>query len=295
MNEILDLDFDRSEIPHGDMPGDKIDVGAQHIEKARAIFRETMDRMAPALKAASARAVVALYGGSGVGKSEIGSILALYLGRMGLGAYLLSGDNYPHRIPADNDRERLLVFREHGLKGMVAAGDFTRERNAVLRRLQSLDRDADPALRREYAWLASYQAAGRRGLEGYLGTPREIDFEEMNRIIAGFKSGADRLMLKRMGRSPSELWYDSVNMAGIKVLIIEWTHGNSDFLFGVDFPIFLNSTPEETLEHRRSRNRDGATDSPFTSMVLAIEQELLASQIRKAKLIVARNGGIVSC
>jgi hypothetical protein len=295
MNEILDIDFDRSDIPHGDMPGDKVDIKAQHIEKAKVIIRKMMDTMAPALKAASARAVVSLYGGSGVGKSEIGSVLALYLGRMGLGAYLLSGDNYPHRIPADNDRERLLAFREYGLKGMVAAGDFTKERNAVLQRLQGLDRDADPALRREYAWLASYQAAGRRGLEGYLGTPREIDFEEMNRIIAGFKSGSDRLVLKRMGRSPSELWYDSVDMAGIKALIIEWTHGNSDFLLGVDFPIFLNSTPEETLEHRRTRNRDGAADSPFTSMVLAIEQELLASQIRKAKLIVARNGGIVGC
>ncbi len=57
------------------------------------------------------------------------------------------------------------------------------------------------------------------------------------------------------------------------MLVIEWTHGNNPNLNGVDVPILLNSTPEETLAHRRARNRDGKTDSPFTTMVLAIEQD----------------------
>jgi hypothetical protein len=101
-------------------------------------------------------------------------------------------------------------------------------------------------------------------------------------------------MLKRMGREETELWYDDVDFSNINVLIIEWTHGNSDGYQGVDIPILLNSTPQETLEHRRSRNRDGKTDSPFTTMVLEIEQELLVSQAAKAKLIISKSGELLS-
>ena len=43
----------------------------------------------------------------------------------------------------------------------------------------------------------------------------------------------------------------------------------------VDIPVLLNSTPEETKNHRRSRARDGKVDSAFTTMVLEIEQEML--------------------
>ena len=79
-----------------------------------------------------------------------------------------------------------------------------------------------------------------------------------------------------------------------QVLIIEWTHGNSDHFTGVDIPILLNSTPQETLEHRRSRNRDGGVDHPFTTMVLEIEQRMLESNAHKAAIIIAKNGDLLS-
>lgn len=77
-------------------------------------------------------------------------------------------------------------------------------------------------------------------------------------------------------------------------MIIEWTHGNSGCYQGVDIPILLNSTPQETLEHRRTRNRDGAVDSPFTMMVLELEQELLKRQAYKAKMIVSKKGELLT-
>lgn len=282
-------------IPTGDMPGDKVSIGGKHIAKAQSIFPALMAQLVPLLgERAPAKAVVSVHGGSGVGKSEIGSLLAYYLNDLGVGAYILSGDNYPHRIPADNDRERLLVFREYAMKGLVAAGGYTKERNAELRQLQSQDQDANPAHCRERPWLAPYQTAGRKALAEYLGTSKEIDFAEVNQIIGRFKAGEPSLMLKRMGRTDAELWYERIDMGGVQVLVIEWTHGNNDNLVGVDIPILLNSTPQETLEHRRSRNRDGAVDSPFTTMVLEIEQGLLASQAHKAKLIVSKSGEIIN-
>ena len=57
-----------------------------------------------------------------------------------------------------------------------------------------------------------------------------------------------------------------------------------------DIPIYLNSTPMQTLEHRRLRNRDAQTDSAFTTMVLNIEQRKLDSQAWKARVILSREG-----
>lgn len=289
--EIKDFNM----IPKGDMPGDKISIGPKHVEKAERILPRLLELLKPILNDQSFhRAVVSVHGGSGVGKSEIGSLLAFYLNNLGIGSYIMSGDNYPHRIPKINDAERVRVFRESGIKGLVAKDEFTRERNLKLQELQDNDSDSNVELCKDLPWLAVYQEAGRKGLMNYLGTNNEIDFYEVSSIIARFKEGADSLMLKRMGREEKELWYDAVDMSKIQVLVIEWTHGNNDNLIGVDIPILLNSTPQETLEHRRSRNRDGAVDSPFTTMVLAIEQGLLHSQSSKAKLIVTKAGDLVS-
>ncbi len=145
----------------------------------------------------------------------------------------------------------------------------------------------------EHPWLATYQKAGRKALAGYLGTPNELDFAEINRILAAFHEGAPTLLLKRMGRTPDALWYDRVDVSGIQVIVVEWTHGNNENLNGVDIPILLNSTPEETLAHRRARSRDGAVGSPFTTMVLELEQARLRSQAANAAIIVAKSGELL--
>lgn len=109
--------------------------------------------------------------------------------------------------------------------------------------------------------------------------------------IGTYMSG---IWLKRMGRDDAALWYDKVDFSQVKVLIVEWTHGNSDFYCGVDLPVFLYSTPQETMTYRVSRARDGAADSPFVTMVLQIEQRLLESQAHKAKIILSREGKVLS-
>jgi alpha-galactosidase len=289
--EITDL----SAIQKGDMPGDKICINQANVNKAKVIMPELLKLISPILNAQQdQRIVIAVHGGSGVGKSEIGSLIAYYLNDLGIGSYVLSGDNYPHRIPKVNDAERVRVFRENGIKGLVAKGELTKERNIKLQELQDQDSDSNAELCKELPWLAVYQEAGGGGLKNYLGTNNETDFNEVNNIIAKFKNGAESIMLKRMGREEKEFWYDAVDFSKVKVLVIEWTHGNNDNLVGVDIPILLNSTPEETLEHRRLRNRDSAIDSPFTMMVLNLEQNLLFSQAHKAKIIVTKSGEIVS-
>lgn len=282
-------------IAHGDMPGDRVCIGEEHIQKAATLFPELRDLLLAALtQNPHERAVVAVCGGSGVGKSEIASVLSYYLNELGVGSRVISGDNYPRRIPRDNDAERVRVFRCGGLRGLLDAGVYERAQADALRALWESDADADPAMTARYPWLAAYQQAGRKSLSSYLGTKNEIDFDEVSAILARFKRGENRIAFKRMGREATELWYDVEDVTGTRVLIIEWTHGNSDFIDGVDIPILLNSTPEETLAHRRARGRDGKTDSPFTTMVLEIEQGMLQRQAPKAKLILSKAGELMS-
>ncbi len=115
--EVTDLEA----VPTGDMPGDKVQITPGHLAAARSIFPELWRQLEPVLAASPHhRAVVSVHGGSGVGKSETGALLAHGLNALGVGAYVLSGDNYPRRIPSANDAERLRTFRVGGVQGLVA-------------------------------------------------------------------------------------------------------------------------------------------------------------------------------
>ena len=279
------------QIPQGDMPGDKVVISEYHIDRANRIFPDLLEEIEKVKKEnGSKKIVVAVCGGSGVGKSGIAAVLSYYLKEIGLGSYTLSGDNYPHRIPEYNDAERLHLFREGALKEMLKDGEYTKERFDIIHAFQVEGDDANLENIKKYPWYESYINGGHKALEGYLGTENELAFKELEDILNKFKSGADKIWLKRMGRTNTELWYDEIDFKDVGVLMIEWTHGNSDYYKGVDIPILLHSTPQETLEYRLLRNRDGEIDSPFTTMVLEIEQEMLKNQAHKAKIIIAKNG-----
>lgn len=278
------------DMPHGDMPGDKIKIDDGHIQKATTIFPLLIKELK---KENKDKVVVSVFGGSGVGKSEIASLLTYYLQSAGIGAYVLSGDNYPRRIPLYNDAERFSIFRAAGLRGLLKDKLYSKDVQTVLDELWKSETDPDPKQVAAYPWLASYQKAGRSALKGYLGTEKEQDYDEINEIIDAFKKGEEKIYLKRMGRSEDERWYDAIDFSNISVLVIEWTHGGNKALNGIDIPILLNSTPEETREHRRLRARDGKTDSAFTTMVLEIEQEELDDRAPYAKIIIAKSGEVL--
>ena len=73
-----------AEIPHGDMPGDKVEIGEGHIAKANTIFPVLLQEIETCQKAGQQKTVIAVCGGSGVGKSETASLLAYYLNEAGI-------------------------------------------------------------------------------------------------------------------------------------------------------------------------------------------------------------------
>ena len=170
-------------------------------------------------------------------------------------------------------------LKEAGIENLVISGDN-------YPRLIPTENDA----RRENI----YHTDGKKGLENYLCGPEEIEYEKINKIIADFKNGNDFLTLKRMGKTKDEIWYEDVNVEECKVIILEWTHGNNENLKGIDYPIYLHSTPEQTKERRIKRNRNENAGSPFIQMVLEIEQKKILSQVKSAKIIVDEDGKIIS-
>ena len=278
------------EIPQGDMPGDKVWIGPQAVEKAGVTFRALLPLLAEAvLESPARRAVVAVTGGSGVGKTCVSALLTWYLNELGVGAYTLSGDNYPCRIPAENDAERARIFRAGGVRGLLDAGQYAPDRAHALRALQLSDRDSDPAACADAPWLAVYQRAGREALSGYLGTDKEQEYAQLEDVLRRFRKGAEHIWLRRLGRSPEDLWYERKDFSATSVLILEWTHGNSGLFAGVDIPILLASTPAETRAYRLACGRDANADTAFITMVLELEQAKLEARAGAAKIIVSKD------
>ena len=137
-----------------------------------------------------------------------------------------------------------------------------------------------------------YQKSGETGLNAYLGTPQEIEYDRINQVLAKFHVGDTEIELKKMGREDDEIWYEQTDLTGVQVLLLEWTHGGSEYLNGVDVSVYLDSTPEETKARRIRRGRDENAASAFIQLVLSLEAEKLEQQAKQADLIVGKDGRV---
>ncbi len=278
-------------MPHGDMPGDKVIISEALVPHAQTLFRLLVKMMK---ENGDAKYVVSIFGGSGSGKSVTTSLLTYYLNQAGICTYAMSGDNYPRRIPEYNDAERVSIFRSEGLKGLLKEQAYSTEAQTVLSELWKKETDSDPAEAETYPWLSIYQKYGRKGLEGYLGEDKEQDYAQVNWVLSAFKSGQEKIWMKRMGRTEDARWYDEVDFSGTDVLLLEWTHSGSEKVQGVDIAVCLRSTPEETKAYRLFRARDGKADSAFVTMVLEIEQAKLDARMESnADIIIAKDGTVL--
>lgn len=226
--------------PKGEYEAYQIEL--RELDLARKLYEQLNKKIA----GKNNKIVISIFGGSGCGKTTLSSLVSGYFLNDGIGCYVVEGDNYPHRIPQQNDEERLRIYEERGMEGLTE----------------------------------------------YLGTPKEIDFEEINKVIAEFKSGKTSIALKKMGRKPGEISYKETDFGNIRILLLEWTHGGSEFLEGVDVSVYIDSTPEENRQRRIKRKRDDNAASAFIDTVLGIEQEKLLRQSQNARIVVARDGGI---
>ena len=263
------------------------DLAQEQIKNAERLFplirKKTEERK-------EKKTVISVSGGSGVGKTGMAFLLQNMYEKQGKKSLIISGDNYPHRIPMYNDAERIARFRMSGLNGLITERLYTEEVKEKLLELQKAGRDAEE--QEDMQWLSIYQKYGDKALTDYLGTDQELDYEAVSNLLMQFHGGTSQLLLRHMGRTPDDIWYDRRDVSDTDILILEWTHGNSAYLHGVDVSVVLISTPEETLENRKKRNRDTAIDSPFVARVLRIEQKKINDGLDRADIIQDMHGRI---
>ena len=89
-----------------------------------------------------------------------------------------------------------------------------------------------------------------------------------------------------------EIWYEQTDLTGVQVLLLEWTHGGSEYLEGVDISVYLDSSPEETQARRIRRGRDENAASAFIQLVVSIEGKKLQEQAKQADVSVGKDGHI---
>lgn len=274
----------------GQTEGMQMQLAEAQVRNADRLFPVVLDKMKG--RTLEDRTVLAVSGGSGVGKTGMAWLLLQHFARCGIGAIIVSGDHYPHRIPVYNDAERMRIFRTAGLKGLLEHKVYNAGVREILTELQRSGQDANDRLRVQYRWLEIYQDHGDRALEQYLGTEQELGFEELSKLLLAFKDRERELVIRHMGREPHEIWYEWVDVSEAPVLILEWTHGNSRLLTGIDVSVVLTGTPEETLENRKRRNRDAAIDSPFVARVLRIEQKKIDAGLHRADILQDMQGNV---
>ena len=138
--------------------------------------------------------------------------------------------------------------------------------------------------------ISIYGGSGSR--KTTLATALQQYFLNDDEVLAAFHEGKDTITLRHMGREDGEISSEETDFSGISVLLLEWTHGGSKDLHGVDLSVFLESSPEETKERRIRRNRDENAASPFICRVVELEQEKLEVQRKNAGLIVGKDGRV---
>lgn len=263
------------------------DLAREQIRNAERLFPLILEKTE---ERKEKKTIISVSGGSGVGKTGMAFLLQNMFEKQGKKSLIISGDNYPHRIPMYNDAERIARFRMSGLNGLITERLYTDEVKEKLLELQKAGRDAEE--QEDMQWLSIYQKYGDKALTDYLGTDQELDYEAVSNLLMQFHGGTSQLMLRHMGRTPDDIWYDRMDVSDTDILILEWTHGNSACLQGVDVSVVLISTPEETLENRKKRNRDTAIDSPFVARVLSIEQKKINDGLDRADIIQDMHGRI---
>ena len=263
------------------------DLAREQIRNAERLFPLILEKTE---ERKEKKTIISVSGGSGVGKTGMAFLLQNMFEKQGKKSLIISGDNYPHRIPMYNDAERIARFRMSGLNGLITERLYTDEVKEKLLELQKAGRDAEE--QEDMQWLSIYQKYGDKALTDYLGTDQELDYEAVSNLLMQFHGGTSQLLLRHMGRTPDDIWYDREDVSDTDILILEWTHGNSAYLQGVDVSVVLISTPEETLENRKKRNRDTAIDSPFVARVLSIEQKKINDGLDRADIIQDMHGRI---
>jgi uridine kinase len=127
----------------------------------------------------------------------------------------------------------------------------------------------------------------RREDDAWLGPHVEVNMELLNQNILDAFNGEKVITKPLVNYSENSISEETINMDGIKVVIIEGTY--TALLRHVDCRIFINRNRLDTMEHRKKRNRGNEANDAFVEDVLKIEHKIIAGHQYLVDIIISKD------
>jgi uridine kinase len=131
----------------------------------------------------------------------------------------------------------------------------------------------------------------RREDPDWLGPHVEVKLDVLEQNIKDAIQGKKEISKPIVDYDANTIEDETINLAGIKVLIAEGTY--TSLLKHVDTRIFICRNWLETLELRQKRMRGNETDDPFIEQVLRIEHKIIAGHKQLADILITKDFKVI--
>jgi len=134
--------------------------------------------------------------------------------------------------------------------------------------------------------------ARRRQDPHWLGPHVEVRLGALDANLREAISGKTMISKPMVDYDANIICEETVTLEGIRVVIVEGTY--TSLLKHVDTRIFIERTRQDTLEHRRKRNRGNEAGDPFIEQVLAAEHMIIAGHRHLADFLIMKDYEVVA-
>ena len=133
--------------------------------------------------------------------------------------------------------------------------------------------------------------AKRRQDPTWLGPHVEVQMDVLEQNLIEALKGQAYLIKPLVDYENNSITEEKIDLEGVKVLIAEGTY--TSLLRNVDKRVFINRNFEETLAHRRKRNRGKEVGDPFVENILFTEHKIIAGHKYLADIVITNDFEVV--
>ena len=131
----------------------------------------------------------------------------------------------------------------------------------------------------------------RRENSKWLGPHVEVKMKNLEKNIINALKGVKTIKKPLIDYEKNEILEEIVDLEGVGVLIAEGTY--TSLLRNVDRRIFIDRNFEDTLAHRRKRERGEEVGDPFIERILETEHKIIAGHKHLADILITKDYGVV--
>ncbi|MBN1438009.1 MAG: hypothetical protein JW929_01260 [Anaerolineales bacterium] len=131
----------------------------------------------------------------------------------------------------------------------------------------------------------------RRQDPEWLGPHCEVRFDLLQANLDDARGGAARVVKPSVDYDADSLSAETVDLAGVKVVILEGTYVS--LLKRIDARVFIALSRRETLAHRTKRKRGREAGDPFVESVLGVEHKIIAGHRYLADYVITREYAVI--